>query len=155
MAALYQFNLQPFYPLKVLAVVGKHGQAIVEGGGASYLSSFTPTEVASHGFRIEITLCLAAAKRALWRVTGRGTPGLLAVTADHRRAKTPDRILRRDERKVPGIGPVPLCALPRPWPGRMTRICPAQRREDYEQRAQSDTKKEKGCSQLDDGQAPP
>jgi hypothetical protein len=121
----------------------------------SHLSSFTATEVASHRFCIEIAPRLAAAKRALWRITGRGAPRLLAVTAYHRRTKTPDRILCRDERQVSVIGAVPLCAFPRPGPGRGTKICPARRRGDQEQRAQTDTKKEKSRSELDYGPIPP
>jgi hypothetical protein len=121
----------------------------------SHLSSFTATEVASHWFCVEITLRLAAAKRAFWRITGRGAPRLLAVTAYHRRTKAPDRILRRDERKVSVIGAVPLRAFPRRGPRRKTKICPACRRGDQEQRAQTDTRKQKSRSELDYGPIPP
>jgi hypothetical protein len=117
--------------------------------------SFTATEVASHRFCVEIALRLAAAKRAFWRITGRGAPRLLAVTAYHRRAKTPDRILRRDERKVSVIGAVPLCAFPRRGPRRKTKICPARRRGDQEQHTQTDTKKEKSRSERDYRPIPP
>jgi hypothetical protein len=124
-------------------------------GSACPLLSFTATEVASHRFGVEIAPRLAAAKRALWRITGRGAARLLAVTAYHRRAKTPDRILRRDDRKVAVIRPVPLCAFPGRRPRWKARIGPARYRGDQEQRAQTDTKKEQGRSELDDGETPP
>ena len=41
------------------------------------------------------------------------------------------------------IGAVLLCAFPRRGPRRNARICPARRRGDQEQRAQTDTKHEK------------
>jgi hypothetical protein len=116
--------------------------------------SVAATEVASHWLCIEIALRLAAAKRTLGRITGRGAPRLLAVTAYYRRAKTPDRILHRDKRRVSVIGPVPLCAFPRRGPRSQTRICPECRRGDQEQHAQPDTKKKQGRSALNDGQAP-
>jgi hypothetical protein len=131
------------------------GQAAVGVTALSRRSSFTATEVASHRFGVEIAFGLAAAQRAFGRITGCGAPCLLAVTADHRRAKTPDRILRRDERKVSVIGAVLLCALPRQGPRRKTKICPARRRGDQEQRAQTDTKKEKSRSERNYGPIPP
>ena len=121
----------------------------------SHLSSFTATEVASHRFCVEIALRLAAAQRAFWRITGGGAPCLLAVTAYHRRTKTPDRILRRDDRKGSVIGAVPLCAFPRRGPRRKTKICPARCRGDQEQRAQTDTKKENSRFERDYGLTPP
>jgi hypothetical protein len=120
-----------------------------------HLSSFTATEVASHWFCVEITPRLAAAKRAFWRITGRGAPRLPAVTAYHRRTKTPDRILRRNERKVSVTGTVPLRAFPRRGSRRKTKICPTRRRGHQEQRAQIDTKKEKSRSELDYEPIPP
>ena len=118
-------------------------------------SSFAATEVASHRFGVEIAPRLAAAKRDFWRITGRGAARLLAVTAYHRRTKTPDRILRRDERQVSVIGAVPLGAFPGRGPRRKTKICPACRCGDQEQRAQTDTKKKGSSSELDYGPIPP
>jgi hypothetical protein len=119
----------------------------------AYPSSVAATEVPSHRFCVEIALRLAAAKRAFWRITGRGAPPLLAVTADHRRAKTPDRVLRRDERNVSVIGPVTLGALPRQelrMDTRSGRTC----RHREKQRAQTDTEEAKGRSALHAGQTP-
>jgi hypothetical protein len=50
---------------------------------------------------------------------------------------------------------VPLCAFPRRRPRRKARIGPTRCRGDQEQRAQTDTKKEQGRSELDDGETPP
>jgi hypothetical protein len=116
--------------------------------------SFTATEVVAHRFCVQIARRLAAATRALWRITGRSAPRLLAVTAYHGRAETPNRILGRDKWKISGIGLVPLCAFPRRVPRSKTRICPARRRGDQQQRAQTDTKKEQGRSALHNEQTP-
>ena len=125
-------RLKPFFA--TARVIGRWTAAY------ACLSSIAATEVASHWLGVEIALRLAAATRTLGRIAGRGAPRLFAVTAYYRRAKTPDRILLRDERKVPVIGPVPLCAFPGRGPRRQTGICPACRRGDHEQRAQPDTK---------------
>ena len=86
--------------MKCYKVIASREDWTQQETGSAYASrsSFTATEVVSHRFGVEIALGLTAAKRALWCITGRGAPRLLAVTAYHRRAKTPDGILRRDER---------------------------------------------------------
>jgi hypothetical protein len=52
------------------------------------------------------------------------------------------------------IGAVLLCAFPRRGPRRKTKICPARRRGDQEQRAQTDTKNEKSHVVRHSGQTP-
>ena len=88
------------------------------------LSSFAATEVASHGFFIEIAVRLAAAQRLPGRITLRATPRHSAVTAQHGRAKTPHRVLCREKGSIHVRGPWPLGVLPRRAFGTDTRVCP-------------------------------
>ena len=112
--------------------------------------SFTATEVATYGFCVQIAPRLAAAKWVFRRIAGRRAPRFLAMAAYHRRTKTRDRILGRDERQVFVIGSVSLCTLPREGPGRKTRLRPGRCRGDQEQRPETQSKEAKSRSNLDD-----
>src|SRR5262249_13844357 len=119
------------------------------------LSSFAATEVASHGFFIEIAVRLAAAQRLPGRITLRATPRHSAVTAQHGRAKTPHRVLCREKGSIHVRGPWPLGVLPRRAFGTDTRVCPPCRHGKEKQHAQPTTKEEKGRSAQHDGPTPP
>ncbi len=119
------------------------------------LPSFAAALVASYWFLVEIALRGAVTPRLLWHGTAGATPRHSAMTAEHRRAKTPDRILRRAERRVSVLEPVPLRAFP--WRGtrRKSRTCPERRCYNQEPRTETDTNKKNGRSELDDAPAPP
>src|SRR5687768_15246524 len=99
------------------------------GGTGAYASrsSFAATEVTSHRFCIEIARRLAAAKRCLGRGTLRGAPCHPAVTTQHGRAKTPDRILHWDQGSILVSGPVMLGVLPRRERRMEMRYCRTRR----------------------------
>jgi len=121
----------------------------------SHWPSFAAALVASYWFLVEIALRGAVTPCLLWHGTAGATSRDPAMTAEHRRAKTRDRILRRDERRVSVLEPVPLCAFP--WRGarRKSRISPERRCYNHEPRTKTDSNKESGRSELDDAPAPP
>jgi hypothetical protein len=116
--------------------------------------SFAATEVASHWFGVEIARRLAAAECRLGRGTLRGAPRHPAVTTQHGRAKTPDRIRCREQGRILVGGPVTLSALPRRERRMEMRHSRTRRHVDEEQRAHSDTQEEESHFARHDGHTP-